>query len=188
MPLHESLAIRRPKGFWEDVAADLCTGAVPGALAKDCKGRYLVSTQYRHGGNATFDKAVVMSEGTQHAVAEAYKDNDGHALKIVQSDTVKARFRFTLDEMKNFLRTATKMVANVDAGRKPGKGRYEFFETSGPATGPRGTQGIRSHDGESNEIKGFVSTCDSAKMTALPLTFAWCRCFRPRCTRLCGRC
>ena len=44
---------RRPTGFWENVATELCKSrAVPGVEAKECMERYLNSTQYRLGGNA----------------------------------------------------------------------------------------------------------------------------------------
>ena len=99
-----------------------------------------------------------MSEATQDAVADAHQLNDGSPTKIAKSEVVRAQFCFTLQELQNFLKTARKMVANVDAGQKPGRGHYEIFETSGPATGPRGKRGIRLHDKESNESKGFVST------------------------------
>ena len=56
--------------------------------------------------------------------------------------------------------------AAASSGKTPANGHYEFFETSGPATGPRGKQGIRLHDKHNNEIKGFVSRLGQDDSTA----------------------
>ena len=153
---------RRPKGFFEKVAAALRKSRrVPGAVAGECRQRYMQFTMYRLGGSKTYDKAAVMSEDTQDAIAEAYQQHGGSAVSITRSPSVKAKFCFTKSEMEKFLKTAKTTVANVDANQKLANGSYELFETSG-RVGPQGKRGIRARSGKSNKAGVCVSLSAAA--------------------------
>ena len=111
-----------------------------------------------------------MSEATQDAVADAHQLNDGSPTKIAKSEVVRAHFCFTLQELQNFLKSAKSAVARVDANKMTtGSGSYELFETSGRA-GPKGQQGIRALNKESNkgEVSVSLSTASHAFVKELP--------------------